>query len=117
MERLGAELVKLDDWGVRKLRTRSRVKTKALYSSSHMDEGAVGARQVLPDNGPILRHVLVTDEKARAWKRLTGDLRRAGVVRVREQSLSRAAWEQSPRFIPQRQKILMFPCRDEGISH
>ncbi|MBP1732226.1 MAG: rpsF [Deltaproteobacteria bacterium] len=68
MERLGAELVKLDDWGVRKLAYPIKGKDKGHYYFFllNMDEGAVaGLDKYYRTMDPILRHMfVVTDEKA-----------------------------------------------------
>ena len=69
MERLGAELVRLDDWGLRKLAYPIKGKDRGHYFFYllNMDEGAVtGLDKFYRTMDLILRHMfVVADEKAK----------------------------------------------------
>jgi small subunit ribosomal protein S6 len=73
MERLGAQLVRLDDWGVRKLAYPIKGKDKGHYYFYllNMEEGAVaGLDKYYRTMDPILRHMfVVTNEKATALEK------------------------------------------------
>ena len=73
MERQGAEIVRVDDWGVRKLAYLIKGKDKGHYFFYllNMDEGAVtGLDKFYRTMDLILRHMfVVADEKAKEFEK------------------------------------------------